>query len=85
MPPDRRHRLKMRIVELPVVPRSSFGRLKAETRTVTFGTANQLVYVTGLYSEVRLIRVHSRGHEFLERRCENPQLLTAVFCGDDLQ
>lgn len=59
--------------------------VKVETRTITLGTANQLIHVTGLYPEVRFVRVHSRGHEFLERRRENPQLLTAVFRGDDLQ
>lgn len=94
VPPKGRHRLKMRIIELPAVPWSSFSErrylevvivVKMETRTVTLGTANQLVHVTGLYPEVRLVRVHSPGHEFLERRRENPQLLTTVFRGDDLQ
>lgn len=79
VPPDARHRLKTRIVELPAVPRSSFEErqrllviaILVET-TVTLGTADQLVHITGLYPEIRLVQAHSRGHEFLERRCENP-------------
>lgn len=68
-------RLETRIVELPAVPRSSFREqrrpvaaiaVKMNTRTVTLGTANELVHVTGLYPEVRLVRAHSPGHEFLE-------------------
>lgn len=94
MPPDGRHRLKTRIVEIPAVPKSSVVEercavadiaVEVATCTVTLGIADQLVHVTGQYPKVRLVRVHSRGHEFLERRCENPQLLTAVFRSDDLQ
>ena len=94
VPSGGRHRPKTRIIELPAVPRSSFGEqrrlvvaiaVKVETRAVTLGAADQLVHVTGLYPKVRLVRAHSRGHEFLERRRENPQLLTAVFRSDDLQ
>lgn len=93
VPSDGRHRLKTRIVELPAVPRSSFNEhrrlmvviaVKVERRTVTLGTADQLVHITSQYPKVRLVRAHSRGHEFLEWRRENPYLLTTVFRRDNL-
>lgn len=92
MPPDGRcHHARTRIVELPAVPRSSFGELRnlvsaiAVKTTVTFGTADQLVHVTGLYPEVGLVRAHGRGHVLLEGRRDHPQLLATVFRGDNLQ
>jgi len=55
VPPDGRHRLKTRIIELPAVPRSSISEerpvvdiaVEAVMHTVTLGTADQLVHVTG--------------------------------------